>query len=1160
MLFAVSTPIQFSVRFEGEIKMQRTRCLLFFSVVFFVFLAGCACPDGKKFSYLEPARISELKASFAKISDEEFNDLLKSYDFAKEFLPKQAIVKFSSEASQSQVSDTLRTLSANPLIQFKSTNALLIDIPDAPTRADVLAIITALNEVKSVEYAVPNGILKLTSVPNDPYYPDLDNLRNVGQADGTSGADIRAEEAWKITTGSKDVLVGVIDTGIDYLHPDLAENMWRNPGETGIDEDGFDRATNGVDDDGNGYVDDVYGWDFANGDNDPLDDFGHGTHVAGTIGAVGNNGVGVTGIAWNVSLVAIKVFGESGGATDANIIQGIEYATTNKILITNNSWGGFGFNQATKDAIEANARAGGLFIAAAGNESSDSDQIKFYPANYGVENIISVGALTNKDEKAKFSNFGSHSVHIGAPGENILSLAMSQSGQLVTRMSGTSMAAPHVAGAAALIKAAYPESTAQQIRNRILYGSDKIPQLLSMQWVYSMFRSDGYPVDKPLFEGGRRLNLGQSLEADYQAPGAISQPRLNFFGLTQVGLVFGAAGDDGASGKAAEYIAATSPVPIIDEEQWESASKYGVGYLDEEGSQNIKAEVMGLEPFSKGYLTLRAVDNAGNLGPMTPSIHFEMSKPTTIYHNDGESDEGMIFKNVGTLQYNPFLREVVEGRGNVWSDSPESMRNNTDQLFSHYMEFPEITISHSDTILQFQTKLDCMLVQERGEVEYLLNNQNDPTSGYNIWDPEKKKYVWVPAKLWRKLSIYSASQCEWGEVNISLRDKVAPGDKLKIRFVFKGTGGDEVRDGWMIDDIKFLAPGVPETPSQLKAIKPDYLSPYRLVWTDNSDGETRFELKRGQNIVQSTEVNQVVFDTGLQQIENEWQVRACNGTVCSSWSETNQVLPAPPQLESISPNAGALQGGTLLNVKGMGFHSQVSIRIGGLPCSNINLISTTELTCLTPAHEPSIRTIVSVDQHNQKSYLIHAYQYQAAPTVQSIVPNLGSTGGGQWITILGSGFNIGTQALLGSEACQSVEIQSNTQLRCLTPAINQGWHPVLVKNTDNQDSSANLTVKLRALPPRWIATVGGVCSRVCNRFKMVSIPSPEGAYCSSGEVIPFSAKRSAVPYHYGCWPHRDCRPQGYIAGAQSVGRFCYGSGQRRDRGRKDITMGCYCSY
>ena len=472
-----------------------------------LFITSCACPDGKQFNSVDGERINEIKALISKMDEKQTNEFIEQFKFAKEFLPQQVIVRFKDGTAASKVQETLNTLGALKSFQFKSTQALLLTIPDAITRNDILAIVTALNEVKAVDYAVPNGILKISAVPNDPAYPEQEDLKNTGQNGGTPGADIRAEGAWNITQGSENVLVGIIDTGVDYLHPDLVDNIWTNGGEQGTDIEGNDKATNGVDDDENGYVDDVHGYDFVNNDNDPMDDYGHGTHVAGTIGAQGNNGIGMTGINWRVKLIALKVFGSDGSGTESDIVKAIEYATQMNIPITNNSYGGLGYNQALRDAIEANSQKGFLFVAAAGNNSVDNDIISFFPANYGLPNIISVAAVDNKDEKPAFSNWGARKVDIAAPGVDILSLAVSGSPEPLIRMSGTSMAAPHVTGAAALIKAAYPGLDFMAVKNRILFGADQVSPLLTPTYEYNFFRPDNHPLDKPLVRGARRLNL-----------------------------------------------------------------------------------------------------------------------------------------------------------------------------------------------------------------------------------------------------------------------------------------------------------------------------------------------------------------------------------------------------------------------------------------------------------------------------------------------------------------------------------------------------------------------------------------------------------------------------------------------------------------------------
>src|SRR2546422_58654 len=325
-----------------------------------------------------------------------------------------------------------------------------------------------------VLYAEPNWIVDAQVVPSDPSFSSLWGLNNTGQNGGIPDADIDAPEAWDITTGSSDVVVAVIDTGIDYTHPDLSANMFRNE---------LDCNSNGIDDDGNGLVDDCFGIDTANNDSNPMDDAnpGHGSHVAGTIGAVGNNAVGVVGVNWTVRLMACKFLSATGSGSTADAIDCLEYVKLMKdrgvnIVATSNSWGGGGFSQALFDAIEAHLHRGILFIAAAGNANpgSNNDTKPFYPAAYYLPNVISVAATTRTDALASFSNFGRRTVHLGAPGQEILSTTP---GNTYSSLSGTSMATPHVTGVAALLKAQDPARDWRAIKNLILAGGDTDPSL-----------------------------------------------------------------------------------------------------------------------------------------------------------------------------------------------------------------------------------------------------------------------------------------------------------------------------------------------------------------------------------------------------------------------------------------------------------------------------------------------------------------------------------------------------------------------------------------------------------------------------------------------------------------------------------------------------------
>jgi subtilisin family serine protease len=264
----------------------------------------------------------------------------------------------------------------------------------------------------SVVYAEPNFIYETNATaPNDPLFGQLWGLDNTGQTvdpsgfalTGTPDADIDAPEAWDLMTDSSAVKVAEVDTGIDYIHPDLASNIWTNPGEI---------PGNGIDDDQNGYVDDVHGYDFVNGDSDPMDENGHGTHVAGTIGAVGNNGIGVTGVSWRGQTMALRAGAAGGHLTNAAIAEALQYAAQNGARVVNGSFGGPDPSQTISDAIAAAPNV--LFVFSAGNESSDNDTTGAYPCSYPLANIICVAASELNDQLAAFSNYGATSVDLAA--------------------------------------------------------------------------------------------------------------------------------------------------------------------------------------------------------------------------------------------------------------------------------------------------------------------------------------------------------------------------------------------------------------------------------------------------------------------------------------------------------------------------------------------------------------------------------------------------------------------------------------------------------------------------------------------------------------------------------------------------------------------------
>ncbi|HEX8082219.1 MAG TPA: S8 family peptidase [Jatrophihabitans sp.] len=346
-----------------------------------------------------------------------------------------------------------------------------VELLRLPSGADRSRAIQALKADPAVAYAEPNWIYTHAATSTDPYYTDGSLWGMYGPSTTPANAyGSNAAAAWAAgTTGSASVYIGVIDEGIQYNHPDLAGQVG-NPLET----------ANGADDDGNGYVDDVYGWDFDGNNNSVYDGTtlgvadDHGTHVSGTIGAKANNGAGVVGVNWNVKMISGKFLGAAGGNT-ANAIKAIDYFTGLKargvnIVATNNSWGGGGYSQALGDAIGRANNANILFIAAAGNGGTDqvgdnNDTTPSYPSSYPHANVVSVAAITKTGTRASYSNYGPTSVDIGAPGSAVWSTtAYNTYGSL----SGTSMATPHVTGAAALYASTHPGATAAAIKNALL--------------------------------------------------------------------------------------------------------------------------------------------------------------------------------------------------------------------------------------------------------------------------------------------------------------------------------------------------------------------------------------------------------------------------------------------------------------------------------------------------------------------------------------------------------------------------------------------------------------------------------------------------------------------------------------------------------------------
>lgn len=515
-----------------------------------------------------------------------------------------------------------------------------IKLPAGITTAEAIA---AMQDDQRVTYAESNDIQEfIGQEETNPEVPDdlhekLWGFQNTGQTGGTAGADSSIVDAWKVTTGDKSEngpLIAIIDSGADLDHPDLVGNLWVNPGEI---------AGDGIDNDNNGVIDDIHGYHAADDHGSPDDQVGHGTHVAGTIGAVGNNGEGVTGVNQEARLMPIRI-DSNGRITTDGVVRAMMYATKMGADITNNSWGGSRLNKAIEDAFKA---APALHLAAAGNNGTDADARPSYPMAFDIPNMISVAATDHNDNKAGFSNYGKVNVDVAAPGKDIWS---TKNGGGYRFMSGTSMATPFTTGVAGLIKSAHPEATPEQIKERLIYGSDSVASLQG----------------KSISNG--RVNAANSLENDDVAPGAP-----NDFGATDVNsrgaaLRWTSTGDDKWAGQSSATDLRVSDKPIT-AENWAEATAVPTGKPGETGSWE-KVQY-GVEPSAEGqtlHFGMKVVDNVGNRSDMRTA---EVTIPAAqVAFEDGFDAESSNWTADGS-----WGRIDVEGRGKVWTDSPEGALN-----------------------------------------------------------------------------------------------------------------------------------------------------------------------------------------------------------------------------------------------------------------------------------------------------------------------------------------------------------------------------------------------------------------------------------------------------------------------------------------------------
>ena len=603
--------------------------------------------------------------------------------------------------------------------------------------SSVERVLDSLQTDKRVQFAEPNLIYTLdeaTSPPND-LHEKLWGLDNTGQTGGTPGADVHAKEAWQTTTGSKGPLISVIDSGIDYNHPDLKANMWVNPGEIPGDA---------IDNDGNGVVDDVHGYNAFADNGDPWDGHSHGTHCAGTIAAVGNNGEGVTGVMQEANLMAVKIFSDHGQTSTDAIVRGILYSAKMGADITSNSWGGKRSSEAIYEAFKAHP---GLHVVAAGNSAYDNDKKENFPSNYDLDNIVAVAATDHIDQRAGFSQWGATKVDVAAPGHNIWSTVPSGGYGM---KSGTSMATPHVTGGAGLILSAYPDASNEEVKNRLIYGSDRMPSMLGVSV------SNG------------RVNFGNSLADDSVPPGAPNDFEAEEVGIRGGTVSWTSVGDDKWANGAAPLVEiwqSSDPLTADNLAQAEKSMLDGAAEVGDLSTFSFSAEPKEVPELR--HFAMRSVDHVGN----TSELRFATVEvpAAEVALGDNFDQQEIAFQPSGD-----FHRVEEDGRGRVFSTRPtEAGSADVSELTSREIDLTE----KKNTYLKFDFRTDLG------------------------WGEKAEVFVSTDGENWDRQSILRRHSSGWKEQAANLSEF----DGQKIQLKFQGDSHEGKRFGGLrLDNVRLL--------------------------------------------------------------------------------------------------------------------------------------------------------------------------------------------------------------------------------------------------------------------------------------------------------------------------------------------------------------------
>ena len=671
-----------------------------------------------------------------------------------------------------------------PQNMYKSFDGEMVHIklPAGMTTAQAIA---AMEKDERVQYAATNDKLNIVDEGGgeDPEPPALNEqlwgMNNTGQTGGTDDADIDAPEAWQIQTGKgaadNGPVIAVIDTGIDYNHPALAGNIWTNPNE----------VADGVDNDGNGIIDDIHGYNAPAESGDPMDDNAHGTHCSGTIAGNGQDN-GLYGVQHNSQLMGVKFLTASGGGTLADAIKAVMYSTEQGARITSNSWGGGGFNQALYDALEASPA---LHIFAAGNSSNDDDRRATYPSAFDLDNIVSVAATDHNDNLASFSNYGATTVDLAAPGVDVLS---SVPGGEYRSFSGTSMATPHVAGAAGLLVSQFPDISNEELKARLMNGVDKKSQL-----------------EGRVLTGGR-LNINNSLEEDNIAPGAPNDFRARSTEPGSVVLGWTATGDDHWCGDANGYVLKMSDRPIVEGDaadgqvSFDTARNMPVGSPQTTGQIENNAISVPLSGQEKTYhFALKVQDNVGNLSEIrTTSVTVPAAH---VAFEDTLDNDGSNWSADGWAQVE------VEGRGKVFTDSPEGDYENDANRSLMSREIDLSTLQGSTLVFDRKFDLENRYDKVHVEVAEIVPEpppEQPPEDGAPLNDGGDTPPPAEP--VFNNLATFTGSG-DWANQQIDL--SAYDGKNVKLRFRLE-SDGSVTRDGFYLDNVVIAGQEAPEPPPE----------------------------------------------------------------------------------------------------------------------------------------------------------------------------------------------------------------------------------------------------------------------------------------------------------------------------------------------------------